>query len=223
MRMRIGLIGIMVAILSLAPLRAAADICDYRLSRLIAERAPLLASGKDNTLEGITRDGSEFYTLVHSATGVTLLGGAEAGMIGLIPEAAGALGAISTVVANPVTGIAAGAAAIGIAGSERICTFREGITDYYEVLAVLSTVAETADPKLFQLQIGAPRKKAAVVEIWDPHLGVRKQYRVADLGFFNGELTYRTYKGPNRKLYSLAGFAGNEILLNPPSLDETGW
>lgn len=182
------------SLLSLGP--ALAGICDYRLSQVIGERAPQLASATaDAAIMGrFDRVAPDFFTIVDKGTGFSALGAYVAAS-----QAAAALSGAGTVastgsaiLASPALGMAAGAAVLGMSGLEGVCYFqKERITDYYEVLAVLSLVAETADRDFFQLQLGPPRKKGAVVEVWDGAEGVRKQYRVTELSFVDGELVQK--------------------------------
>ncbi len=197
---------------ALAAGAAQADVCDYRLSEIIAERAPKLAAAAADAAVMARFDPTapDFLTLVDANTGFTAVGAAVAGAraVKAMSRAEAAVGAGSAVLTSPVLGMAAGAAALGFAGVEGVCRFKaERITDYYEVLAVLAAVAETADRDFFQLQLGPPRKKGAVVEIWDAKSGVRKQYKVADLILSRGELKLTRW-GPNKNLGVLMQFQG---------------
>ncbi|WP_157971074.1 hypothetical protein [Pseudogemmobacter bohemicus] len=201
-----------VLALMLAAGAVQANVCDYRLSEMIAVRAPkLAAAAADAAVMGrFDPQAPDFLTLVDGNTGFSAVGAVVAGAQAAkaLGGAEAALGAGGTVLASPVLGVAAGAAVLGIAGLEGVCHFKaERITDYYEVLAVLAAVAETADRDFFQLQLGPPRKKGAVVEIWDTASGVRKQYAVAELYFANGELKYRRW-GFNKNLGMLMQFEG---------------
>ncbi len=200
-----------------------ADVCDYRLSEIISERAPKLAAAAADATVMARFDPTapDFLTLVDANTGFTAVGAAVAGaravkaMSGAAAGAEAVAGAGSAVLTSPVLGMAAGAAALGFAGVETVCRFKsERITDYYEVLAVLAAVAETADRDYFQLQLGPPRKKGAVVEIWDAKSGVRKQYRVADLILSRGELKLTRW-GPNKNLGVLMQFEGGVPQVRP--------
>jgi hypothetical protein len=191
---------------------AQANVCDYRLSEVIADRAPKLAAAAADAavIARFDPTAPDFLTLVDSRTGFTAVGAVLAGARAAqaLGGAEAALGVGGTVLTSPVLGMAAGAATLGLAGIEGVCRFKaERITDYYEVLAVLAAVAETADRDFFQLQLGPPRKKGAMVEIWDAKAGVRKQYRVADLFLAKGELRWNRW-GPNRNLGLLMQFEG---------------
>ena len=191
---------------------AQAGVCDHRLSEIIADRAPRLAAAAADAAVMARFDPAapDFLTLVDGRTGFTAVGAVVAGARAAraLGGAEAALGAGGTVLTSPAIGMAAGAAALGFAGVEGVCRFKaERITDYYEVLAVLAAVAETADRDFFQLQLGPPRKKGAVVEIWDAGAGVRKQYRVADLYLAKGELRLTRW-GPNKNLGMLMQFGG---------------
>ena len=182
------------------------SLCDYRLSEVIAARAPALAAAAVDlsALGPATGHGGDFFTLVDGRSGLSALGAIVSGAGSSL--GAQLLGSGGAVLSGPAIGMAAGAAVLGLGGLEGICRFRaERITDYYEVLAVLSAVADTADPKYFQLQSGPARKKGAVVEIWDAAAGVRRQYRVADLIFVGGELRLNRW-GPDRSLGYLMQF-----------------
>ncbi len=208
--------ALLLATLLAAPSGAA--ICDYRLGEMISARAPALAgAAADQALLAVLGGrGPDFFTLVDPGSGFAAFGG----FVGPARSAAAlataeALGGGNLALTNPVAGMAAGAAVLGMVGLEGVCRFQdERITDYYEVLAVLSAVADTADRDAFQLQLGPPRKKGAVVEIWEPGSGVRRQYRVADLIFVNGELRLRRW-GPNKSLGLLMQFQGATPVLTP--------
>jgi hypothetical protein len=210
---------------------ARAELCDFRLSEMIAKRAPALASetaddstlGKLRELGRVSGEAKDFFTLVDggglTALGAVLKGSRAAKVAGGVKDLAEGLGMGGTIINSPAIGTASGLAALGMVGLEGVCRFQdERISDYYEVLAVLSVVAETADPQLFQLQLGAARKKAAVVEIWDPKDGVRRQYEVADLFFVNGELKLDRI-GMNRSLGYLMQFQGSTPALDTPPLN----
>lgn len=198
-----------------------ADACDYRLSQTIASRAPMLAAAATDAALNKRFDptATDFLTLVDDSTGMSMVGAVVAGAkaASALGAAETALGAGTAVLSSPAIGVAAGVAALGIAGMEGVCRFKaERITDYYEVLAVLAAVSETADRDFFQLQLGPPRKKAAMVEIWDAKEGVRKQYRVADLFLAKGELRLNRW-GLNKSLGMLMQFDGATPELEPLS------
>lgn len=200
---------------------ALADACDYRLSQTIASRAPMLAAAATDAALNKRFDptATDFLTLVDDSTGMSMVGAVVAGAkaASALGAAETALGAGTAVLASPAIGVAAGVAALGIAGVEGVCRFKaERITDYYEVLAVLAAVSETADRDFFQLQLGPPRKKAAMVEIWDAKEGLRKQYRVADLFLAKGELRLNRW-GLNKSLGMLMQFDGATPQMEPLS------
>ncbi|MDQ2067503.1 hypothetical protein Q9295_14080 [Xinfangfangia sp. CPCC 101601] len=208
-----------ILLLGLSAGLAQADVCDRRLSDTIAARAPLLAAAAaDAALTGRPAPGAEdFLTLVDDRTGLSMVGAVVAGAkaASALGAAETALGAGATVLSSPALGMAAGVAVLGLVGVEGVCYFKaERITDYYEVLAVLAAIHETADRDFFQLQLGPPRKKAAVVEIWDSKASVRKQYKVADLYLTKGELRLNRW-GPNRSLGQLMQFDGATPQVTP--------
>jgi hypothetical protein len=209
-----------IALFSVATFGSAASsgVCDFRLSELIGSRSTALTEVAAGTVVagGLGMKAAGFYTLVHATSGLTMLGStlpgiSAAGTVGIIAGTGGVIGSASAVLMNPITGIAAGAVALGVGGLEGACYFQdERIDDYYEVLSVMTAVAESASPDYFQLQLGASRKKAAVVEIWDPELQIRVQHRVADLYFVNGALVEDTIGPFNTTLCYLLEFEGDK-------------
>lgn len=197
--------------------------CDYRLSELVGSRATALAEASAAGLAtaGSGMKAAGFYTLVNSTSGLTMLGStlagsSAAGTIGIIANTGGGIGSAAAFIMNPITGIAAGAAALGVVGFEGYCYFQDvRIVDYYEVLAILTAVAERSSPDFFQLQTGKARAKAAVIEMWDPDLEIRVQYEVSQLYFVNGALMSDRLGPFNQTLAYLVEFEGETIELKP--------
>lgn len=214
------LTALSLSLLVLAALPARASLCDHRLSEVIAARAPALAAAATDlsALRAMTRSQPDFFTLVDSRSGQSALG-AVLSNASALSIGAQLLGAGGTVVSGPAVGMAAGAAVLGLGGLEGICQFRrEKISDYYEVLAILSAVADSADPKLFQLQPGPARKKGAVVELWEEKSGVRRQYPVASLSFVDGELLLNRW-GRDLSLGYLMQFEALSPEFGPPAAE----
>lgn len=158
---------------------AAADLCDYRLSRLAGAGAS--AARDAVTPERAVRAGA--LGLTHAATGAQI-----AGSVGSAVGGSGAAAALAT----PPGMIVGGLAVIGAGGTEAYCHFRpERITDYDAVLAVLTEVARDADPSRFALETpesGFAETAHIVItaddgEVWD--------YEVRNLYIVDGVLKHR--------------------------------
>ena len=85
---------------------AFADVCDHRPSKLIAGKAVSTAAG-GTAVAGVGMKAAGFYTLVHSASGATMLastaaGSSAAGTVGIIGGTAGVVGSVGAFLMSPV-------------------------------------------------------------------------------------------------------------------------
>ncbi|WP_297781384.1 hypothetical protein [uncultured Roseovarius sp.] len=198
---------------------ASADVCNWRLSKLLGTARSNVAALAEPVTSAPTlvEKALGFYTLTHSVTGATLLGSTVAGSsaastIGLIAGSGGGAGAIGAALMSP-TGIVVGAiVGVGVAGTEGYCYFfqDEKVTDYAEVLLIMEGLAQNADPSYFE--IDKPNddtlQTAAIFIRGDD--GVRQMYRVKDLYIVNGALIHRKW-GRNTHL----GNIGLEVVNSP--------
>ncbi|TCM82607.1 hypothetical protein [Rhodovulum steppense] len=132
---------------------AQAEICDYKPSKLVGNAATAVgasvAGGADAA--GIALKAAGYYTLLHSGSGLTLLGStaagaSAAGTVGIIAGTAGAIGSIGSVLMAPVT-VALGAVAfVGAGAYEGFCYFRvDRVTDPYDVRRIIESIAANDD------------------------------------------------------------------------------
>lgn len=146
-----------------------------------------------------------FYTLVHSGSGLymlgsTLAGASGAGTIGIIAGTGGVLGTVGAVLMAPATLIAGGVALVGVGGLEAGCYFTdERVTDYGAVLTMMKHFAANHPEDRFALVHGMDGREDDAILIWNPETGELDRYLVADLYIVNGTLMHRKW-GPNRNL-----------------------
>lgn len=88
---------------------AVADICAYKPSRMIGAGATGIVSTGSASLAavGLSMKAAGFYTLVHAASGATMLastasGASAAGTVGIIGGTAGTIGSVSAVLMSPM-------------------------------------------------------------------------------------------------------------------------
>lgn len=217
MRIRIDLRPAMALLLLGTPVSA--DVCDWRLSKLLGTAKTNVAAlaGTATAATGLAGKALGFYTLTHSVTGATMLGStmagsSAAGTIGMIAGSGGGAGALGAALMSP-TGIVVGAiVGVGVAGTEGYCYFfqDEKVTDYAEVLFIMEGLAQNADP--YHFEIDKPNdgdlRTAAIFIRGDD--GVRQMYRVKDLYIVNGALIHRKW-GRNTHL----GNVGLEVVNSP--------
>ena len=182
---------------------AAARMCDYRPSVLLG---PAAASA----VAGATAAGGEalrvagHYTLVNPASGLTMMGTAVSGTLGVLSGTGGVLGTVGAVLLTPATIVAAGAAALGAGGMEAACFFTdERITDYDAVLGLMAHFAAHHPEDRFRLIPGIPGRKDDAIRIWNPQTEALDLYMVADLYLVNSTLMHRR-RGINRNLGQMA-------------------
>lgn len=125
---------------------AQAAVCDYKPSRVGAMAASAISSAAKTGAEAAV-DSVGYYTLVHPASGLELLGTASAGAsaagkLGLIGAAEGVAGTLGAIAASPVTLTVGAVVGAGAAVYEGACYFKvERITEPSSVVAILHSVA----------------------------------------------------------------------------------
>lgn len=166
---------ILAALLAAGSSPARASICDYRLSNLLSGVAPATARAAKSGTSVLKETGA--LTLTNVATGASLIGSAGSSVAGALAGAA------------PV-GIAVGAALLG---SEAVCYFLDDrITEYDEVLTVMSLLAHDADPSFFALIMPeTPLKHEDFILVREADSEVMAKYMVRDLYIVNGVLKNR--------------------------------
>lgn len=149
---------ILIAALVLAASHAQADVCDFRPS-ILAGKAGQAAKSTAGTVATVATEGvraAGVYTLNNPVTGVSMIGSAVSSATAAGSSvAAGAGGAMTTataIVTAPVTIAVAGLTAVALGGYEGACYFRaDRITDYDEILYIVSNLAANSDPTRFAL------------------------------------------------------------------------
>ena len=149
---------ILLAAFVLAAPAVQADVCDFRPS-ILAGKAGQAAKSTAGTVATVTTEGVRalgVYTLENPVSGVSMI---STGMSSVAAAgtsvAAGAGGAMTTataIVTAPVTIAVAGLTAVALGGYEGACYFRaERITDYDEILYIVSNLSANSDPTMFRL------------------------------------------------------------------------
>ena len=177
---------------ALGPAPALAQLCDYRLSQVMARRGSSEAvEAARAAVEGVP-DPVLFITL-NPLTGRAQFGATRPGEGAndtLLTRSARLLGAAASLLGADAV-VAVGTAAVG-AGLEAVCYFRdERITDYHEVLEILRAVDATMPPDVFALIEPEDEPRGAFIRV-DRAVGApNDEYRVRDLYIVNGQLLHR--------------------------------
>lgn len=149
---------ILLAALLAAPTLVQADICDFRPSILAGKAgqaakatAGAVASAATETVRAVG-----VYTLENPVSGVSMISsGVSSAAAAGSSVAAGAGGAMTTATAiatAPVTIAVAGLTAVALGSYEGACYLRqERITDYDEILYIVSNLSANSDPTMFRL------------------------------------------------------------------------
>lgn len=202
-----GLLSTFAVAWGLAPTAGTADLCAYRPSYLLGGlgTGAVVAGGGATVATATAANVAGVYTLVHSTSGLTMVGStlagtSAAGTIGIIGGTGGAIGTATAIVTAPGTIIAAAVAAVGTGGIEAYCYYGvdEKILEYEAVEAILIDVAATADPEILRYYYVPQQNSALELNI----NGEQYVYRVEDLFFINGVLKVDDW-GPNTEIASL--------------------
>lgn len=119
MLMKAALAGLVFAVSATA---ASASACDWRPSQFFGSATATVTGGGAAALGGGMKTAG-FYTLVHSGSGLTMLGstlsGASgAGTIGIIGGTGGLIGTVSAILMSPVTFFAGSLIVVGSGAGE---------------------------------------------------------------------------------------------------------
>ncbi|HCP82024.1 MAG TPA: hypothetical protein DIT67_10700 [Octadecabacter sp.] len=126
-----------------------AEVCDYKPSKLVGGMISTAAAtvGGGAAAAGVGLKAAGYYTLVHSASGLTMLGStaagaSAAGTTGIIAGSAGVGATIGSILLAPVT-IAVGAlTAITVGSFEGVCYFQiVRVDDPIQVRSIIESVA----------------------------------------------------------------------------------
>jgi hypothetical protein len=187
---------------------ARADVCDYTPSNWAGKTATTIGTAIAAAGPGLKAAG--YYTLVHSGSGLTMLGStaagaSAAGTVGIIAGTAGAIGTVGAILLAPVTIVVGGLTIIGVGAYEGACYFQiERVTDPYQVREIVESVASQDDAVSI---LSTDDGDAMALQIADN----TETYLLRNLYVADGELKHRDY-GPNTTL--------GPILFTSETLDE---
>lgn len=174
--------------------QAFADLCDYKPSKLAGEMVSTAAAtiGGGAVVAGAGMKAAGYYTLVHSASGLTMLGStaagaSAAGTTGIIAGTAGAGATIASVLMAPVTIVAGAVTVIAIGGFEGACYFQiERVEDPYRVLGIIESIADN-DPA-----VSIAESDEGLAMILSLEEG-EKDYLIRNLYIADGDLLHRDW------------------------------
>lgn len=184
--------------------QAAAGACDYRPSEFIGGggAGALATGGAGVAAAGAGAKAAGFYTMTHFITGATMLGStaggaSAAGTVGIMGGTAGAVGTAGAILMAPATIVVGASAAVGVGGLETYCHFwvDERVTEYDEVLALLTGLSEKIDPEYFSVVIPTDEDSTAqnaFIQVPDKD-GRPVRYDVENLYIVNGVLKHRDW------------------------------
>lgn len=149
---------ILLAAVLAAPIPVQADVCDFRPS-ILAGKAGQAAKTTAGTIASAATDTVRavgVYTLENPVSGVSMIStGVSSAAAAGSSAAAGASGAMATataIVTAPVTIAVAGLTAVALGSYEGVCYLRqERITEYDEILYIVSNLSANSDPTMFRL------------------------------------------------------------------------
>lgn len=149
---------ILVAAFLAVPMSVQADLCDFRPS-LLASKAGQAAKTTAGAVASVATEGVRavgVYTLENPVSGISMIStgvsSAAAAGSSVAAGAGGALTTASAVATAPVTIAVAGLTAVALGSYEGVCYFRqERITDYDEILYIVSNLSANSDPTMFRL------------------------------------------------------------------------
>lgn len=149
---------ILVVAFLASPMSVQADLCDFRPS-LLASKAGQAAKATAGAVASVANEGVRavgVYTLKNPVSGISMIStGVSSAAAAGSSVAAGAGGALTTagaIATAPVTIAVAGLTAVALGSYEGVCYFRqERITDYDEILYIVSNLSANSDPTMFRL------------------------------------------------------------------------
>ncbi|WP_143529905.1 hypothetical protein [Salibaculum halophilum] len=173
---------------------AYAEICDYKPSKLAGQTvtSAAAAAGGSAAAAGAGLKAAGYYTLVHSASGLTMLGStaagaSAAGTTGIIAGSAGFGATVASVVTAPVTIVAGAVTLVGVGAFEGACYFQvERINDPFQIKRILESVAIN-DPA-----ISISDKNDGPELVLDFEDGTER-YMIRDLYIADGNLKHRDW------------------------------
>ncbi len=179
---------------SLAASPALADACDYRPSKLAGKTASAAAAalGGGAAATGAGLQAAGYYTLVHSTSGLTMLGStaagaSAAGTTGIVAGSAGAGATAAGIAMAPATILIGAITAVAIGGFEGVCYFKiERVTDPYQMMGVIESIA-AQDP---DISIAETPDGPVMVMTSD---GEEKRYLIRKLYIADGDLKHRDW------------------------------
>jgi len=126
-----------------------AAVCDYKPSKLVGEAASTAAAavGGGAAAAGVGLQTAGYYTLVHSTSGLVMLGStaagaSAAGTTGIIAGSAGAGATVASILMAPATIVIGAITIVGIGSYEGACYFQiERVTDPFQVRTVVESIA----------------------------------------------------------------------------------
>lgn len=199
MRIVSGIIGVLA--FAAAGQGAYAGPCDYRPSKMVAGAASAVgeqvkavgAFALTNAATGGSLIGTSAATAGASGTAAasTAAAGTAAGSGTTATTAAGsAHGALGAALSGSASVVVAAAAAVGLAGYEGLCYFSDRkVTKYNEILGVMRNLAANADPAVFSLNEGSPKKQDATITVQD-ETGKPVSFPVSKLYIENNKLMF---------------------------------
>ncbi len=177
----------LTAVFVLAASSAAADVCDFRPSIMAGKAGAAAKNTASDVASGVTNGVKAIgaYTLRNPVSGISMMssgvGTATAAGTSIGTAASSALGTAATVATAPVTLSIAGATAVALGGFEGVCHFRkERITDYDEILYIVTNLAANSDPTMFKV---IPEGAEYYTLKGNPALAGKTMVRVAGPGY----------------------------------------
>lgn len=173
---------------------ALAAVCDYKPSKLASEMVSTAAAtvGGSAAAAGVGMKAAGYYTLVHSTSGLTMLGStaagaSAAGTTGIIAGSAGAGAAIISVLMAPVTIVAGAVTVIAVGGFEGVCYFQiERVDDPFQVRRIIESIAAN------DAAVSIVETDDGPIMVLDSEEG-QESYLIRNLYVADGELMHRDW------------------------------
>lgn len=173
---------------------AFASLCDYKPSKLAGEMASSAVAtvGGGTAAAGAGLKAAGYYTLIHSTSGLTMLGStaagaSAAGTVGIIAGSAGTGAAIASVLMAPVTVVVGAFTVVAVGGYEGACYFQvERVDDPFRVRGIIENIALN-DPA-----VSVAESEDGPVMVLTSEEG-RKAYLLRDLYIADGVLMHRDW------------------------------
>ncbi|MEQ9038734.1 MAG: hypothetical protein RIE24_10305 [Silicimonas sp.] len=171
-----------------------AGVCDYKPSKLVGAAVSTAAAavGGSVATAGVGLQAAGYYTLVHSTSGLVMLGStaagaSAAGTTGIIAGSAGTGAAIASILMAPVTIVVGAITIVGVGSYEGACYFQiERIDDPFQVRDIIESIAAN-DPVVSIAD--TDDGPAMVLEQADGH----ESYKMRNLYISDGNLMHRDW------------------------------